>query len=224
MNLLFDLDGTLTDSSEGIVRSLVYTLECLDRPIPERLQALTQGESTAELRHYIGPPIRQVFSELLESQDTAEIEGAISIFRERFVPIGIYENQVYPGIVELLDGLKSRHQLFVATSKPQVFAQIVLDHFGLTPYFSAIYGTGLDGHLDRKSLLVQKLLVDQALDPADTWMIGDRHHDIDAAQFNQLRSIGVTYGYGSRAELESAGATAICENSEAIGVTIGALG
>jgi phosphoglycolate phosphatase len=223
MNLLFDLDGTLTDSSEGIVRSLIYTLERLDRPIPDRLQALNQGESKSELRHYIGPPIRQVFTELLESQDSDAIEAAIVIFRERFIPIGIYENHVYPGIVELLDGLKSQHKLFVATSKPQVLAQIVLDHFGLAPYFSAIYGTGLDGHLDRKPLLVQKLLADQNLDSTKTWMIGDRYHDIEAALFNQLGSIGVTYGYGGKAELEAAGAIKICDNPREIEATIGAI-
>lgn len=223
MNLLFDLDGTLTDSSEGIVRSLVYALERLDRPVPEPLQQLQLGLSTSNLRHYIGPPIRQVFAELLHSQDVAEIEGAIAIFRERFVPIGIYENQVYPGIVELLEVLKLKHRLFVATSKPQVFAETVLEHFGLTPYFSAIYGTGLDGSLDRKPLLVQKLMAEQGLAVEQSWMVGDRHHDIEAALFNGLQSIGVTYGYGDRQELLAAGATKICDSPGAIGVAIGAL-
>jgi phosphoglycolate phosphatase len=220
MNLLFDLDGTLTDSSDGIIRSLIYTLEKLDRPVPGRLRALNQGQSMAELRHYIGPPIRQVFMALLDSEDAAEIEAAIGIFRERFVPIGIYENQVYPGVVELLDRLMSQHQLFVATSKPQAFAQIVLDHFGLTTYFVAIYGTGLDGALDHKPLLVQRLLLEQGLEPSETWMIGDRLHDMEAAVFNGLRSIGVTYGYGGRQELESAGAMVICDSPGAVGVAL----
>jgi phosphoglycolate phosphatase len=202
-NILFDLDGTLTDPAEGIIKCYQYSLGRLNKqcPPPEELAA------------FIGPPIRATFAAALQSSDTSLIEQAVSLYRERFSTIGLFENKVYEGVPKMLEELQTRgYKLFVATSKPEVFAERVLSHFSLDSYFIKVHGNELNGRLDDKAELVSELLTQYRLRPEESVMVGDRRHDIAAAKGNRMSSIGVTYGYGSEEELVEAGADRICHN------------
>ena len=197
--IFFDLDGTLTDPKPGITRSIRYALQKLDHPVIP---------TEDELTWCIGPPLRSSFVKLL-GEDSAD--RAVSLYRERFSDIGLYENRVYDGIGEILTTLgQSGHRLFVATSKAHVFADRIIDHFGLRPYFGRVFGAELDGTRADKSHLLQYALQETATDPADALMIGDRSHDMIGAGNNGIRGIGVLYGYGSRDELIGAGARHVC--------------
>ena len=203
MNVLFDLDGTLTDPAEGIVRCIQYSLATLQISCPP----------DEELTRYIGPPLRETFISLFKSADPVLIERAIAIFRERFSTVGLFENIPYSEVPSMLQQLNSgSYRLFVATSKPQVFAQRILQHFGLADHFEEICGNDLEGSLDDKAELLRELLMNRSLDPTETVMVGDRKHDIIAAKRNGLISIGVTYGYGSPSELTDAGVDYLCDN------------
>ena len=199
--ILFDLDGTLTDPLEGITRSIQHALE--------RLGA--RNRTRAELAAYIGPPLRGTFAFLLETQDPLAIERAMSLYRERFSAIGLFENEVYADVPDILARLQSmRYALYIATAKPGIYAEKILEHFSLARYFTAIYGSELDGRYDDKAELIAHILRQERLAPDTTVMVGDRSHDIVAARQNGLRSIGVTYGYGTYEELVEAGADRIC--------------
>jgi phosphoglycolate phosphatase len=201
INILFDLDGTLTDPVEGITKSMQYALA--------RLGGVERSQ--AELVIFIGPPLRRTFAELLGTDDPERIEGAIRLYRERFSQVGLFENIVYPGVADLLAGLHhTSRALFVATAKPRIFANQILEHFSLAQYFQAVYGAELDGRFGDKGSLVAHLLDQERLAPERTLMIGDRRHDIEAARQHGLRTIGVTYGYGTADELLEAGADLIC--------------
>jgi phosphoglycolate phosphatase len=201
MNVLFDLDGTLTDPAEGIVRCIQHALASLQISCPP----------DHELTGYIGPPLRQTFIALCKSADHVLIEDAIAIFRERFSTVGLFENVPYSEVPSMLQQLNSdSYRLFVATSKPQVFAERILQHFGLADHFEEICGNDLEGSLDDKAELLRRLLVNRCLDPKETVMVGDRRHDVIAAKSNGLVSVGVTYGYGSSGELIEAGVDYLC--------------
>jgi phosphoglycolate phosphatase len=204
--IFFDLDGTLTDPKPGITRSIQYALQRLDHPaIP----------SEDELTWCIGPPLRTSFVRLLGGDHAAD--RAVSLYRERFSDIGLYENRVYDGIGDVLMTLRaSGHRLFVATSKAHVFADRIIDHFGLRSHFEYVFGAELDGTRVEKSHLLEYALKEAAVDPAKTLMIGDRSHDMIGAKNNGMRGIGVLYGYGSRDELIEAGAIDVCATPEAI--------
>ena len=200
-NILFDLDGTLTDPAEGIVRSLQYALETLHLRCP----------SATELTSYIGPPLRQSFTAICNSADEVLIERAVSLYRERFSTIGLFENTVYADVPQMLAELRAMsYRLFVATSKPKVYAEKILQHFSLESYFVEIHGNELDGRLDDKAELVRELLEQHTLSPDETMMVGDRKHDVIAARRNAVSSLGVTYGYGSKEELIEAGVERFC--------------
>lgn len=204
--IFFDLDGTLTDPKPGITRSIQYALQRLDHPaIP----------SEDELTWCIGPPLRTSFVRLLGGDHAAD--RAVSLYRERFSDIGLYENRVYDGIGDVLMTLRaSGHRLFVATSKAHVFADRIIDHFGLRSHFEYVFGAELDGTRVEKSHLLEYALKEAAVDPAKTLMIGDRSHDMIGAKNNGMKGIGVLYGYGSRDELIEAGAIDVCATPEAI--------
>ncbi len=203
--LLIDLDGTLSDPADGITLCLQYALEKLGRTPPAR----------EKLLRFIGPPLLDNMLELLGEEKLAQ--KGVELDRARFSTKGLFENRVYPGIPETLSALRQRgHELYVATSKPQVFAERVLDHFGLRDSFAGVYGPELDGTRNHKPELIAYALEREALDPAETWMIGDRLHDIRGARANGLRSIGVLWGFGSREELLDAGATALVAQPEEI--------
>ena len=198
--LLFDLDGTLTDNFEGIANSIRYALTRMDVPHP----------SAEALRACVGPPLRETLPRLIGSTDAATIERAIALYRERYADLGWRENAVYAGVPEMLAAAtRASPRVFLCTTKPQPFAERIVAHFGLAGFLEGVYGTALDGRLDDKADLLAHLLVREGLEGADCLMIGDRKHDIRAAQINGARSLGVLWGYGSRAELAEAGADAL---------------
>ncbi len=197
MAVLFDLDGTLTDPKAGIVASVHYALDRLGVAAPR----------DDEMDGWIGPPIQDSFARLL-GRDPTE---AVRLYRTRYGQIGLLENAVYPGIIQSLERLRNEGlALFVATSKPEVFARQILDHFDLARHFDGIYGSELDGRLSAKGELIAHLLAEQELRPGGTVMVGDREHDVLAARANGIPCLGVTYGYGTAEELDEAGAAALC--------------
>jgi len=204
--IYFDLDGTLTDPKPGITRSIRYALQKLDHPTMP---------TEDELTWCIGPPLRASFVRLLGAETSADL--AVSYYRERFSDIGLYENGVYDGIGEVLTKLcASGRRLFVATSKPHVFAERIIDHFGLRDHFERVFGSELDGTRVDKSHLLEYALKQASVDPARTLMIGDRSHDMVGAKNNGMKGIGVLYGYGTRDELLDAGAHHVCATPGAI--------
>ena len=137
----------------------------------------------------------------------------MALFRERFATRGLFENHLYAGVPEMLAELRaSSYRLFVATSKPEVYAGRILEHFSLGHYFVGVHGNDLGGRLDDKADLVSELLREHGLDAGETMMVGDRRHDVAAGKRNGVAALGVTYGYGSREELERAGADFICDS------------
>jgi phosphoglycolate phosphatase len=206
-NILFDLDGTLTDPAEGIIKCYEHSLSRLNVSVPP----------PEELAKFIGPPIRATFAAVLQSSDCSLIEEAVAIYRERFSTVGLFENSVYEGVPRMLTELQTAgHKLFVATSKPQVFAERILNHFSLDSYFIKVHGNELNGRLDDKADLVSELIAEHHLRRNETMMVGDRRHDIAAAKRNCITSLGVTYGYGSEEELTEAGADDVCHQPEEV--------
>ncbi|MFO7684115.1 MAG: HAD hydrolase-like protein [Chloroflexota bacterium] len=195
--VLFDLDGTLTDPKIGITSSIRYALEQLKRPLSPQ----------TNLDWCIGPPIRQNFAALLETDDPVLIEQGVTAYREYFAQTGLLENDLYPGVPGMLSALNDLGlRCFVATSKPAVYALPIVEHFGLRPYFAQVYGSELDGTLGDKGDLIRHVLAVENLQPARTVMVGDRQHDVLGARQNEVTAVGVLYGYGSRAELTGVGA------------------
>ena len=194
--LLWDLDGTLTDNKEGITLSIQYALNRLDYPFP----------AVDDLDWIIGPPLKESFRILLQTSDETLLNRAITLYRERYQESGLYENIVYSGIPELLAQLKEkgcRHLL--ATSKPRVFAEKILQHFSLDAYFSVIMGSELNGHFVEKDVLIAEVLKKVAVGSlAKTVMIGDRRYDVQGARANGIDVISVGYGYGTIEELRIA--------------------
>jgi phosphoglycolate phosphatase len=205
--IFFDLDGTLTDPKIGITRSIQYALDKLGRlAIPEQ----------DDLTWCIGPPLRASFEKLLLGSAHSP-DLAVALYRERFADVGLYENSVYAGIGDILAALTaSGRRVFVATSKPRVFAERIIDHFGLSGHFERVFGSELDGTRVDKTHLLGYALRETGIDPAQAIMIGDRSHDMIGARNNGLRAIGVLYGYGSRNELVDAGALHVCADPEAL--------
>jgi len=185
MNLLFDLDGTLTDPYQGITKSICYALKMLGRSVP----------CQTDLRWCIGPPLKNSFAKLLETDDDKLVQEAIAVYRQRFGSVGMFENKIYEGIPEALNRLRDDgHILYVATSKPMVFAKRIAEHFDLGQYFRSIHGSELDGTRSEKTSLLAHILQSERIAPADTAMIGDRKHDMIGARANEIRGIGVLWG------------------------------
>lgn len=207
-HVFFDLDGTLTNPVEGITRCFAHALERMGREVPPR----------GILASQIGPPSREVIRNLLGTADRSSIEAGLRIYRERFAEVGLFENTVYPGIPRLLDRLRRRGRtLIVATSKPEIYAKRILAHFGLEDYFTAVRGPDLEGNLAKKDELLGMLLREHPVEPSSCVMVGDRNIDVLAARGNGMIPVGVTYGYGTRDELERAGATHVCDSVEELG-------
>jgi len=191
--VLFDLDGTLTDPKPGITRCIQYALSKLGYKPPD----------ANELRWCIGPPLKSSFSQLLETSDDTLLEEAISLYRSRFSTIGLFENSLYPLIPETLKTIRAAgYQTFVATSKPQIYATRIIEYFDLAPFFDGVYGSELDGNRSVKGDLISYIIERESLSASTVVMVGDRLHDIIGAKKNNIAAIGVTYGYGSREELE----------------------
>lgn len=197
--IYFDLDGTLTDPKPGITRSIQYALGRLDRAVPPE----------DELTWCIGPPLHASLKKLLGTDELAD--RALLLYRERFADIGLFENQVYPGIEDTLSALtRSGRRLFVATSKAHIFADRIIDHFKLRDHFERVFGAELDGRRSDKSDLLGYALESTRVDPSRAMMIGDRSYDMIGARNNGMTAIGVLYGYGSKEELREAGAHHVC--------------
>lgn len=194
--ILFDLDGTLTESGEGITKSVQYALEKMGRPEPD-LQ---------KLRVFVGPPLTEQFM-TYTGMSREEAEQAVFYYRERYSVTGIFENRPYPGILEMLRQLKEkRFLLAVASSKNEESVDLVLEHFALKQYFDAAAGSFLDGRRSRKADVIEEALrrlnlsghAEQAL------MVGDKEHDVIGAREAGISCVAVAYGYGTMAELEAA--------------------
>ena len=199
-SILFDLDGTLTDSGEGIMNCVALALQHYGIPIPPR----------EELRIFVGPPLQENFLKFGIPQE--EIDNAIKVFRSRYLTVGKFENFPYPGIPELLQKLKSAgHHLYVATSKPESTAREILDKFELSPYFDIICGATMDGTRQSKADVIQ-YLYDQTSETLPTIMVGDTSYDVEGANAHHIPTIGVAWGYGSVAEMVDAGAVAIAQS------------
>ncbi|MEM6839817.1 MAG: HAD family hydrolase [Cyanobacteria bacterium P01_C01_bin.120] len=199
MHLLFDLDGTLTNPQQGITACIQHAFRELGEPVPD----------AATLTGWIGPPLQESFLTVLGDRDRAT--RAVQFYRDRFSTIGLYENQVYAGLPAILADLRQAgHQLWVCTSKPQIFAHKIVEHFALAPLFQGVYGSELTGDRAYKTDLIAYVLQSERILPEAAVMIGDRHHDIHGALQNGLRAIGVTWGFGSVAELKQAGADRLC--------------
>ena len=210
-HILFDLDGTLTDPKFGITRCIQYALVKLGEPVP----------NIDDLLWCIGPPLQDNFAQLLTEPTDDSIQQAMACYRERFATIGMFENEVYAGIPDVLGALQQEgYHLCVATSKPRVYAFDILNHFNLAPYFEEIFGSELDGRLRQKADLIAHILETKRIGRYHCIMVGDRKHDILGAQANHVPTIGVTYGYGSRAELQQAGAGTLIDAPEELGKAV----
>jgi phosphoglycolate phosphatase len=194
-SVLFDLDGTLIDSRPGIFAGLRYTLRRLGHDLPEE-QALDWT---------IGPPLRQVMARLLEPFGDPRVQEAVAEYRSWYGADGLFDATPYPGIPELLDRLvASQRVLFVSTAKQTTFARAVLTHLGLAGRFRVIRGVEPGGLFEHKPDLVRHLLESEGLHAAETVLVGDRQHDLEAARANGVAVIGALWGYGSHAELQDA--------------------
>jgi phosphoglycolate phosphatase len=213
VNLLFDLDGTLTDPLPGIARSIQHALVTLGIAPPE----------IHELRRFIGPPLRASLAELIGSTDTALVSRAIAAYRERFATVGMFENTVYPGIVDELARFDAGgHVLWVVTSKPHVYANAIVDHFNLRRFFRSVYGSELDGRLVDKSELIGIVLRAEGIDADETWMIGDRAPDMRGGRENGTRTAAVLWGYELEEELVAAVPDVLVRSVADLGTSIGA--
>ena len=205
--VLFDLDGTLTDPEKGICQSVMYALEKDGRPV-----------GPIESYHrYIGPPLLRSF-EVYANATPEEAQRLLGYYRERFSTIGLFENEVYPGIPELLKKLKENGaHIAVATGKPTVYSEQILEHFGLSQYIDFVSGIALDREPLDKCEVIQHALYELGVsDRSGCVMVGDRSHDAIGAKMARIDFIGVLYGYGSREELEAEGAKTIAESVTAL--------
>lgn len=203
--ILFDLDGTLTESGEGITKSVQYALEKLGKPEPD----------LESLRVFVGPPLLEQFMKYADlDEETAR--QAVTFYRERYSVTGIFENRPYPGVEEMLAGLKKKgYILAVSSSKPEYFVKKILDHFELTDYFTEIVGSEMNGGRTGKSEVIEETLRRLHMENKreQVMMVGDREHDILGARKSGLSCLAVSYGYGSREELESAGPIQIVDSA-----------
>lgn len=199
--VLFDLDGTLTDPAEGITNSVAYALDKYGIKV----------EDKRSLCSFIGPPLNDSFIKFYGFTPENAM-NAIWVYREYFRDRGIFENEVYEGVTELLKKIKSSgRKIVLATSKPEEFALRILEHFDLIKYFDVVAGASMDEKRNKKSDVIKYAMEKGCFSAQGAVMIGDREHDIFGAKENNLPSIGVLYGYGSREELEKAGADYIAE-------------
>lgn len=200
--ILFDLDGTLTDSGDGIINCAILALEHFGLPIPTR----------EEMRVFVGPPLQESF--IRHGVPADKTDEAIQIYRSRYFPIGAYENSPYRGIREMLQTLTEEgHTLYVATSKPEAMAVKILEHFDLAKYFDRICGATMDASRNSKEDVIAYLLSQNGR--ADNMiMVGDTKFDVIGAKAHGIRTIGVSWGYGEVSDMVQAGAAAIAESVE----------
>ena len=200
--ILFDLDGTLTDSGEGIINCVIYALERFGLPVPPR----------DALRYFVGPPLHESF--VRQGVPAARAEEAVAVYRERYIPIGKFENTPYPGIHQLLQFLKEEgHTLYVATSKPEQMSIDILEHFDLAKYFDRICGATMDTSRTNKEAVIAYLIGENGR-TSNMVMVGDTKFDVIGAKAHGIPCIGVSWGYGTVAEMQEAGAAAIADTMD----------
>ena len=200
--ILFDLDGTITDSGEGIINCVIYALERFGLPIPER----------DSLRYFVGPPLHESF--IKQGVPAERAEEAVAVYRERYVPTGMFENSPYPGIREVLETLKSKgHTLYVASSKPEWMCIEILKHFDLDQYFEQICGATMDTSRTNKEAVIA-YLIEQNGKPDNMIMVGDTKFDVIGAKFHGIPCVGVSWGYGTIEEMQEAGAASVVFSME----------
>lgn len=202
-NILLDLDGTLVDSAPGIHSSCRAALQTLGHSPPTLI----------DLSGLIGPPIEEIMSELLARCGDDRVSEGVAAYRADYSERGLFGSSLYPGIVEALEALRrTGARLFIATSKRRRFAVRIIENLGLTDMFEGVHGSEDNGTLDHKPELLAYILAKHRLASERSVMVGDRKHDIVGARANSIRSLGVLWGYGTRDELEAAGASAIIAN------------
>ncbi len=205
--ILFDLDGTLTDSGEGIMNAARYALTKMGAPIPPE----------AVLRTFVGPPLTEAFRDHC-GMNEAQCAETIRIYREYYADRGLFENRVYDGIHQMLSELADRgEKLILATSKPEHFARQIMEHFHLDSYFAYIGGALTDGKRKEKAEVIEYVLRTTGADPARCLMIGDRRYDAEGAAAFGIPTVGVTWGYGTEEELINAGVRYIARTPGEIG-------
>jgi phosphoglycolate phosphatase len=199
-NILFDLDGTITDPSEGITRCYAYALEQMGETVPD----------VTELHRFIGPPLRLGFAEVISDPTKERVEEAVRLYRVRFTDTGIYEVSLTPGAQQVIAKLKATgKRLFLVTSKTQPFAERTLEHFDLLQYFDGVYGSTPTGEFDDKKDILALCLSKEGLEPTECVMIGDRIHDFHAASAHGIAMIGVKCGFALPGELEAISCSAL---------------
>jgi phosphoglycolate phosphatase len=214
LTVLFDLDGTLTDSRAGITACIRHALGKLGRACPD----------DDVLATYIGPPLRRTLSSLLDTNDSALIEEALGHYRTRYDDVGLFENRVYHGVPEMLDATaRLAPAMFVATAKTRHAAVRIVDHFDLARHFAGVYGAEAGGRFDAKTDLLAHLIESGVIRAETAVMVGDRASDILAAKVNGIRSIGALWGYGDSGELAAAGTDSLCESPRTLAVCLGRL-
>lgn len=202
MNILFDLDGTLTDSGEGIINCAIFAMEHFHLTIPPR----------DALRVFVGPPLRDSFPKFGVPLD--RVDEAIALYRQRYTTIGKFENYPYPGIREMLEAMKARgHRLYIATSKPEHMAVEILEHFDLAQYFDMICGATPDDRRSKKEDVIAHLL-NSLPKGQEVRMVGDTIFDILGAAAHKIPAIGVAWGYGDTPEMIHSGAVGIASTPE----------
>lgn len=201
-SVLLDLDGTLIDSQPGIAASTLAALRALGHaPV-----------DTLDIRSVIGPPLQDMLRALLQAYDDDRVDEAVSAYRQHYGESGLFGSELYPGIRDALHEMHGAGvRLYLATSKREVFARRILEHLDLASLFDAIHGSVPSGLLDHKPELLAHILTERNIAPSDAIMVGDRRHDIAGAHAVRMRSLGVLWGYGSRDELEMAGADRLVE-------------
>ncbi|MBO7365027.1 MAG: HAD hydrolase-like protein [Lachnospiraceae bacterium] len=214
---MLDLDGTVTDSSPGIINSVLYALSRMG----------IREEDREKLKAFVGPPLSESFGTLY-GMGAEEAARAISLYRAYYAPKGIYENAVYEGVPAMLEALRAAgKKVVLVTSKPELFAVRILEHFGLSGLFDGVYGATMDEVTRSEKIDVMRYAMrDLGIrDPGEAVMAGDRKYDVEAANALGIPSVGVLYGYGSREELERAGAAFLAESPEALaGLLLGETG
>ncbi len=201
-NILFDLDGTLTDPEEGIINSVIYALKYFSISVDDR----------KSLYDFIGPPLTDSFEKHFAFSEAQALK-AVDVYREYFADKGIFENRVYTGTENMLKCLKSSgKRIVLATSKPEKYAVMILEHFGLLKYFDFVCGATMDERRSSKTAVIEYTLKKTGLSAENSVMVGDRRFDIEGAHENGLKAVGVLYGYGSREELQAAGADFTAES------------
>ena len=199
--VLFDLDGTVLDSKPGIFRSAAFAMKKLALPMPDE----------RDMMAFLGPPLSDGFAQVCRVPDE-RVADAVWWYREYYNGGGKFEASIYPGVSDLLTALRAAgKRCFITTSKPHIFARQILEHFAMADLFDGIYGAEMDGTRGKKSEVVAYCLEQNGVSAQDAVLVGDRHFDVNGAKMLSIPCIGVLYGYGTKEELEAAGAVALAD-------------